>query len=205
MLTIVTPAPDPSLLTIAELRAAAGVADQSSDAALILIGQEASLAIARACGVAQAGTSIPTLRAEIVAETVRLHTARQAVVLSRRPVSAVASVTEDGDSLVVADYEVDSASGLLYRLDSDKRVHWDPTKVVVTYTAGFAVVPPDLRRATMKMVTDMWSTAGRDPNLKRVRIEGVSEREFWVAPTTDPLVPAEVMDLLAPYRNHWIG
>ena len=205
MLTVSSPAADPTLLTIAELRSAAGVSDQSQDAALTLIGEEVSLAIARACGIAQAGATIPTLRSETIVETQRLESGPQAIVLSRRPVTAVSSVVEDGETLTGSDYEFDGASGLLYRLDSDERTCWAIGKVVVTYIAGFSTVPPDLRRAAMKMVTEMWATVSRDPNLKRVRIEGVSEREYWVAPTTDPLVSAEVMDLLAPYRNHWIG
>lgn len=205
MLTVTSPAADPTLLTIAELRAAAGVQDQTQDAALALIGEEVSAAIARACGVAQSGIIAPTLRQETIVETLRLEEGRKAIVLSRRPVSAIAAVVEGVETLAGPDYEFDGAGGLLYRLDSDERTYWPPCRVVVTYVAGLATVPPDLRRAAMKMVTEMWATSSRDPNLKRVRIEGVSEREYWVAPAADPLVSAEVMDLLGPYRNHWIG
>ena len=36
----------------------------------------------------------------------------------------------------------------------------------------------------------------RHPLLRRVRVEGVSEREYWVDPTKDSVVPADVMDIL---------
>ena len=206
MLEVITPAADRTLLSVQELRAAASVSNASSDAALAALGDEIAVAIARACNVAVAGASVPTLRSEVVRETFRLTCATGTIVLSRRPVTAIASITLNGEAMAADGYEFDAGAGLLYRLDGDNRSWWmGSSKVVVTYTAGYADVPVDIRMAAKKMVTEMWAATTRDPNLKRVVIEGIGEREYWVPPTTDPLVSSEVMDLLAPYRNVWVA
>ena len=57
-------------------------------------------------------------------------------------------------------------------------------------------MPDDLARAAIKFVQAAWNQGSRDPLLRRVRVEGVSEREYWVDPTKDSIVPADVMDIL---------
>jgi hypothetical protein len=89
----------------------------------------------------------------------------------------------------------------LYRLVDDNRVLWCASKVVIVYVAGWAAVPPDLKAAAKKLVTALWSESTRDPNLKRERSE-FGELEYWVPPTTDPLLSAEIQDLLRPYREY---
>jgi hypothetical protein len=208
MLTVTTAASDLSLLSLAELRAAAGVTDASQDAALTALGARVAAAITAECRVAAGGVVPPTLRHETLTETFRLRSSVESLILSRRPVTAITSVTEgDDDPLTVADYEFDAASGLLYRLDGDDaRTCWSScNKVVAVYTAGWATVPEDLKLAASKLVTVFWLETARDPNLRRVSVAGISEREYWVAPSSDPAMPAEVIDLLRPYMNHWIA
>jgi molecular chaperone DnaK (HSP70) len=69
---------------------------------------------------------------------------------------------------------------------------------VVVYSAGYATVPDDLKYAAIKFVQGELSNSARDPSLKRLKIEGVSEREWWVPdnPTKDSIVPPDVMDIL---------
>ena len=66
----------------------------------------------------------------------------------------------------------------------------------MTYAAGWETVPPALANAAIKYVQAEWQQGSRDPLLRRVRVEGVSEREYWVDPTKDSSVPAEVIDIL---------
>jgi len=66
----------------------------------------------------------------------------------------------------------------------------------VTYGAGWATVPDDLACAAIKFVQAEWTQGSRDPLLRRVRVEGVSEREYWVDPTKESVIPAEVVDIL---------
>lgn len=203
-LTIASPNTDRSLLTIAELRAAAGVTDNSQDASLTLLGGYVSAAITKACKVATAGAIPPTLRLESVSETFRLNSHQNYVALARRPVVAVASATETDSALDASEYEVDGV--LFYKVSSGLRICWPlSSSLVVAYSAGYETVPDDLKWAAMKFVQAEQSQGSRDPLLKRVQIEGISEREYWVDPTKESVVPGEVMDLLerGDYINKW--
>lgn len=205
MLTVSSAAADFTLLTAAELRVAVGLsdADTSMDTILATMGNRAANILARECRVAQAGVSRVTLRSETLVETFRLETSRKPLILSRRFVTSITSVVEDGSTLSSTLYEVEGASGFLWRLDADDdRIEWPAAKIVVTYVAGFATVPDELKAAAAKLVADLYAANGANGNLKRERIEGVSEREYWVAPTSDPALPAEVVELISPFMSH---
>lgn len=195
MLTISSPNTDRSLLTLAELRAAAGVSDSSQDATLVPLGNYISATITKACKVAKAGAIPPTLRLETVTETFRLKTAQRNLVLARRPVVAITSATFSDDSV---DYEVDEAAGILYQLSGDDYIDWGIGPAEITYSAGWSTVPDDLKYAAIRFVKSEISVANRDPTLKRLKIEGVSEREWWIPdnPNVDSIVPPDVMDIL---------
>lgn len=201
MLTITTAASDRSLLTIAELRAAAGATDASHDTELQTVGDRVSATIARLCLVRDVPPTPPTMREETLTQVFRHYWGAEELTLARRPVTSITSVVVDDLTLETTDYELDVASGLLYRLNDDYRTAWTGSKATVVFTCGWSVVPHDLKLAASKMVTDIYTTASRDPNLKRHRIEGVGEREYWVSPSSDPLVSQEVMELLMPYVN----
>lgn len=206
MITITDAADDYNLLSIQELRAAVGVTGISDDAALTTMGEQISAAIARACGVAAAGSTPPTLREESIAETFRLSSCRASLSLARRPVVSVASVVEDGTTLDAEDYELDG--GRLLRLESDVERDWPAAKIVVTYTAGWATVPSDLKLAASKMAALVWSQASRDPLAKRERVrqDDVEEVEtdYWVGPLNASAIPADVADMLGPYNRFYL-
>lgn len=205
MLVVTTPAEDPKLLTAEEMRAAVGVTGSGSDTVLATLNGRISRAIASHCRVATAGVAVPTLRQETLTETFRTGMSRERLLLSRRPIVSVTSVVEDGETLASADYEIDAASGILLRLENDEPAAWSWQKITVVYVAGWATVPDDLKLAASKLASEIYTVGTRDPNLKRVKVEGVDEREFWVAPSSDPLISAEVDALLAPYMNTWLG
>jgi hypothetical protein len=207
MLTIASPNTDRTLLTILELRSAAGVTGSSRDTELRALGGYVSAAITKACRVAVAGAIPPTLRLESVSEAFRRGYHRcyrrqreQSLMLARRPVVTVTSVTEDDTLLAPAtDYEFEGAAGLLYRLSGDitlYRVPWCAATVVVESDAGYATVPDDLKFAAIKFVKLILSQGDRDLLQKRETIPGVIEREWWVEPTREVGVPPEIMDLL---------
>lgn len=200
--SVTTPASDLSLLTIAELRAAAGVTDGSQDAELTVLGLRVSASIARQCNVLEDGVNPPTLLRETCTEIFR-WTGCGPLRLSRRPVTSVTSVTVDGSLIDAADYEISGGSNL-YRLSGDELSEWASGKITVVYDAGYDPAPDDLKLAASKLVTSVNSETARDPSLKRVHTYDVEEIEYWVAPTNDPLLSAEISDLLAPYRQNWI-
>lgn len=193
---------DRALLTEAEAREA--IRNATADVTDLI--KRVSSSIVRACNVRAAGAVPPTLRSEAVSDTYRLKSAQEVLVLSRRPITQVTSVIEDGETLSADDYELRSESGLLRRLSNDVEVCWRAGKIVVGYTAGWETVPDDMKLAAMKLAGVLYSEGERvDPNLRRVEIPGLETREYWVAPSSDTLIPQEVMDLLTPYRNIFIG
>lgn len=208
LLTVTTPADDLALLTVAELRAAAGLAatDGSLDTELSALGRRVAASITAACRIARAGAVQPTLRSETLSETFRLSCERRELVLARRPIAEIASVTENGTVLESAAYESDDAAGLLYRLSADTRACWPAVKIVIAYTAGWATVPPDLALAASKLAATVRAEDRRaDPNLRSEEIPGVISQTWWVGPKDDPAIPGEVLDLLGPYINPVIG
>lgn len=208
MLTVTTAATDLTLLSQAELRAAVGVVDGSQDTTLTTLGKRVASCIAKACRVASDGAVPPTLRLETLTETFRLNSRHVEIVLSRRPVISITSVTEDGNALTAADYELENGSGILRRLDgSDNPSCWAAAKIVVVYAAGWATVSDDLKLAATKLAATFWAEGQKiDPSLKRESIPGVIEQEWWVGPSDDPLIPQEVMDILSfgGYLNHLV-
>jgi hypothetical protein len=188
---------------VEELRAAVGVTDSSQDAALTTLGLRLSASIAKQCGVASDGVHPSTLLSETCSEVFRPTRHQQDLILARRPVSEITSVSENGTVLDAADYEIRRGSGILTRLSGDRFSCFPCGKITVVYEAGFDEAPDDLKLAASKLAAALYSETARDPNLKRIDIPGVEEKEFWVAPSDDPLLSSEVQDLLAPFKQVW--
>lgn len=214
VLSVTTPATDLSLLTLPEMRAAVRVPDGRRDVDVKRIGTRVADAIVTACKVATDGAVPPTLRAESVVDTFRLNRwygrtdhgrAPNELVLSRRPIISIASVVEAGITLDPTSYELRAGAGMLLRLFGDTPTHWVPSKIVVTYSAGWAIVPEGLKRAAEKMMRLYWSEASRDPLLKSVDIPGVENKTYWIGGVNDPSIPQDVLDDLGPYINPLIG
>lgn len=207
MFSVDTPAASRALLSAQELRLAAGLAanDTSNDTRLGVLGLRVSDAIARHCKVAEDGVNPPSLLSEVCSETIRLDGPREKLILSRRFVTAVSAVTENSVGLGSGGYEIEKAAGLLVRLSSDRPIYWTGAKVIVQYTAGFATPYDDLKQAAELFVRQLLSATGRDPMVKRERVDNVSETEYWVGSIdakNGAAVPSDVAALLAPYVNH---
>jgi len=208
MLSIVTAASDRSLLTTAQMRAAIGLdpGDASQDAALVGFGAMVADAMARDClQLSVAPATPPTFRQETLSEVFRPFRAEPSLKLSRRPATSVSSVVSDGVTLDTDEYELDASSNLLFALSDDARIKWAGKKITVGYVAGYATVPDALAMGASKLLRMVWSEDGpgarSDPNLKSVDIEGVGRREWWVGGASDPLMSAEIQELLFPFRE----
>lgn len=124
--------------------------------------------------------------------------------LSRRPVSAVLSVSEGGTPLVAdQDFVLDSASGLLVRLDQVGMPRtWAAAAIVAVFKSGADPLPADITDATIRLVKARWFARGRDPMLRSENIPGVREASYWVAAGgEDGNMPPDVADILDGYRQ----
>jgi hypothetical protein len=171
--SVTVPAPDLSLLTIEQLRVAAGLSwnDDCRDPELEELGKRVAADIAAACGVAFDGINPPTLRSETVSETFWNGCRESEMILSRRFISAVTTVTEQGTVLVSDDFVIDRDAGLLSRVSSGRPWSWYVGSLAVVYVAGFAVVPADLAGAAMDLARFRLSEGGTDPLEKGRTVE----------------------------------
>lgn len=204
-LSIPSPNTDRSLLTTAERRGAAGLAstDSSKDAMLNALGGYVDSMITKACNVASVAAIPPTLRLESVVETFSFKSCQNGLFLARVPVVEITAVTEAGSELAEDDWRLEGRG--LYRVAGSADTNWSVGETVVSYDAGWATVPDDLKYAAIKFMQAELNTAGRDPLLRRVSIPDVIEKEFWVDPTKSEIVPAEVLSILerGGFINKW--
>jgi len=203
MFIVTTPANDLSLLSQTELRTAIGLAstDATKDAALAIIGPRVSATIAAACRIARDGINPPTLLSETITETWRIGRNVENLFMSRRLVTSVTSVTVDGTALETTEFECLLVEGLLKRLSSNQYTCWASGVVVAVYVAGLDDIPEEIKLAASLLTNDFYRSGLRDTNLKRVKIEGVAEREYWVSPKDDPLLSGEVKALLSDFMR----
>lgn len=190
MLTVTTPASDPTLLTAAEVAEATGIA-VSDSAKINRVNSRVSEIIAAACNIPRAGAAILTLREETLTETVRFQSGG-ALYLSRKPIVSVVSVKEGDTELSVEDFEIENER-CIRRIKDGELFCWTVGKIEVVYKAGFAVVPPMLKELAAKLATVINAETGRDPSLGSVDIPGVISETYRFGRPDDPLVPAEIM------------
>ena len=193
MLTVTAAAADPTLLTIAETAEAIGGVPLGA-AALQRLNARVSELLAGACNIERAGAAVLTLREETYTETLRPRCPVDVLYLSRKPVIEVLSAAEGDDDLVVdEDFELNSERGLL-RIQGGCPSWWAAEKIVVSFRAGYATVPPGLKELAAKLAMALYAERGRDPSLGSMDIPGVISETYRYGRPDDPLIPAEIME-----------
>lgn len=202
LLSVTTTASDLALLTIEELRAAVGVTDTKSDAALKMLGARvASLITSNGCNVRSDGVNPPTLRKETLSETFRLGCETEYLILARRPIVSITSITHCDAALDTDEYEILAGAGMLRRLCNDYPAYWSAGKTVVVYEAGWATVPDDLKLQAALAVKLYWSRDQRDPMLKSLSVPGVVDETYWVGALDGMALPQDILDGLGRFMN----
>jgi hypothetical protein len=202
ILTITTAATTANqrLCTLAAVKAELGISGTGEDAALDLLRDSASAAIASWCG--------RVLAEEVVQQLWRPICWAEVLILRRRPVTAISSITEDGVAVAAGDRELDADAGMLWRLSDDVRFTWRASKIIASYTAGYRVpdqatptLPADIQRAAVLTVAAMYRAKGRDPMLRSVNIPDVGAESYLDPRAGMEGIPPQAAGLLAPYRE----
>ncbi len=130
--------------------------------------------------------------------------------LRRFPVTTIDSITEDdGTALTSDDYEIDAERGWLWRMSGQVsgvggcRRLWCASKLVVTYTAGYALLdglPYGIETACIEAIKHRSAARSRDPNLKMQEIPGELVQQWWVPGANEDGVPPEIKAMLDPHR-----
>lgn len=198
MLTVLTPATGRDLTTLAQIKSELSLTDGADDVWVADAISRVSVDIARFCN--------RTFGLEQMSETFRLRQPADKLMLARFPVVLIDSIVEGGTSLIEGQWEADTASGMLYRLDAGDTARWCAGKVTVTYTAGYRLpgdplrdLPGDIETATVEMIKAMWFRRSRDPAARSEAVQGVSTIAYRDA------FPAEVERLLFQHRAIPIG
>lgn len=217
MFTVATPATIKWLTTLATLKADLGITTGDEDVYLEEKISQVSAAVVSYLKVPKASDGTATLGAESLVETFRFEPAslgsanpRKHLILARRPVTQVASVTVGTVTLDPSQYELDGAAGLLLRLRSDRMSSWDGcSKVVVANTAGWLLpdkgtdrtLPFDIESAVISMIRQARSAKDRDPMVKAEWTTDIERIEYWVGSTgVNGAFPPDVAGLLEPFR-----
>lgn len=203
MIAIETPCSDRALLTLAEIKAAVGETGTENDGALEALALRVSDMISDLCGVARDGINPPTLLAEEITETIRFAVGQPALLLSRRFVSDIDSVTIAGSEISAGGYELEPASGVIRRIDtSDNLIAWPAGKTVIVYTAGFDAPPEPLKAAAKDLARIAWNAEGSNPLIRSETHDGLGTFQYSTTSAVGASgVSSAVMDLLAPYRS----
>ncbi len=128
--------------------------------------------------------------------------------LSRYPVVEVLEVVEDGTALTPDDYELDEATGQLWRVSDGDRCWWtDSGTITVSYTGGYGLpddLPADIQRAAIDQSKAAYMGGGRDPTLRSFQVPDVYQATYSVG-GGDSMgrsgLLAQVEGTLAPHRR----
>lgn len=111
--------------------------------------------------------------------------ANEVLRLSRYPVSEILSVTEAGVELSPDDWELNEATGELWRMSSGDRSYWSDTGAIqVSYIAGYGLpvdLPADIQRAAVEQTKAQFRAGPRDPALRSFEVPNVYKATYSVA------------------------
>jgi hypothetical protein len=174
MLQVITPATSYDLAAVDAAKIEMEISGTADDAFLARLIRQASDGISGFCG--------RVFLLETVRETFRLDQYPYAtwqwsdmlcpLRVERTPIVEVLSIVEDGQTVDALDYEIDFATGRIWRLAGDLRTGWYGVKIVVEYRGGYALedVPPELERVCLDMVKRAYYARSRDPAQRSERI-----------------------------------
>lgn len=206
MLTVTTPATNTRLTSIEAVRAMYGMTtSQLDDAGVETLIDRASAAVVSYC-------NRPFAR-ETVRQVEYLTSCVPSITMERmQAVVSSVEVTEGSTALVRdTDFVVNEEVWSLYRLSGTSRREWSPCTLTITYQAGYTVpadgadytLPKNVEDACLRLVGDGWKVVQGQTGgvLKRERIEGVGEWEWFMPGSASQLSNPVSEMLLADFRR----
>jgi len=229
MITVTTRANSTALTTLDNVRSSLMISDRSDDAWLKRQVDAVSQMAIQVLGIEMAEDGTRNLGVETLSETLDRRTrypwlpplgvirprreADTIIVLGRRPVISIASITENGTEVDPSDYELFATDGRVKRLSSGLPSAWPCTLIVVNYTAGWKLpgdgagvtgpaLPSPIEEAVIEGIQAKRAARTRDMGIKSENIPGIREVQYVVAaPGYDLPLPPSAMAKLDPYRN----
>lgn len=205
IVTVVTPPSSTDVTTLARVKSELGITVSTYDTLLEAKINEASSDI------------YAYLRRDLARATVSeriwdFDSSTTRIVLSRRPVVSIASVTLDDVAVTTAEYRLDAESGILYALDlnSDASVWCITDEIVIQYVAGYIMpgesgvnLPAAIEGAAVELVSSYWFARGRDPTIRSENVPGLAAVTYWVGAVggDESMLPPGVVAKLAPWKH----
>jgi hypothetical protein len=126
------------------------------------------------------------------------------IVLKRRPIASIVSVTESEIAIDPTGYDVDFKEATIERLCGDRSAYWHGT-CVVNYIGGYllADVPSDLQGATIDLMSYNKQRGTHDQTLRTVDVPGVLVTTYQNRIVTG--IPDYITTVLDEHRNPSIG
>ena len=153
-----------------------------------------------ACDLAQQIAQTQFARKTVSAEKHTVNGSKTRLDLRFRPVLSVTTVTERGTTLTAdTQYTTDLRWGSLYRMSGTyDRAFWScgTNAVSVTYVAGYVIIPPPVRFATLQILEHLWQNQRAGNPLAggfRQQNEYPGAGQVWN-------VPNKARDILLEYR-----
>ena len=210
IIRVTGPAASTALTTLETVKAVLGISGATDDVYLTLAIGQASAVISNYCNrVFALETVEEAIRPAMDSYPWNVPGGLSPVQLSRWPVTAITSVTEDGVMLIPgADYEVDRAQGQLWRLaPTGDLVAWRTVRIVATYAAGYVLppnsartLPTDLELAAIDLVKAQYMARTRDPLLKGEAVPGVYSAQYDLSSNAGSGLPDSIIGLIDNYR-----
>jgi hypothetical protein len=126
------------------------------------------------------------------------------LMLGQAPIN-VTLVTVDGSDLDATASIADVEPGLLYST-VEPRSWISKSSIIVQYGAGFAEIPDDVQQAVIHLVVMAYRGRTRDPMLRMRETPGLGREMYWIgAAPGEQILPSDIASLLNPYRRGLIA
>lgn len=215
LLTVVTAAEQTALTTVQAFKDEMGITTADEDVWIEAQINRMSAAICSYIDVPAATNGTRTLGRETLSERFRYSECK--IVLARVPVSSIVSVTDFSAEIVdPAEYELDGATGFLWRLTTgtpNNRISWT-TENTIVYQAGYLLpgqdgrdLPYDIEDAALSMMKSARASRTRDPLVKSLEVYDVESVSYWVGSTgsnSSGGLPPDIAAKLDPYRQIFV-